>query len=224
MWFCTVEGISRFDGYGFTNFTVADGLPERHVNDFLETRSGEIWLATHGGLARLNPAGLAGSKENPLFTVLLPDNPRAKQINVLFEDETGAVFAGTGDGLYKLNPAGELEAVNLGKPLPDVDALYITSLIKDRRGAMWIGAAGVLIRLLPNGEVEQFTTEHGLHDSNISTILEDKNGRIWIGARPRTYSSDLDLLVTEPKKKSKNCRAALHDEGRIARRMDYRFV
>jgi hypothetical protein len=31
LWFCTVDGISRFDGYGFTNFTIYDGLPDRHV-------------------------------------------------------------------------------------------------------------------------------------------------------------------------------------------------
>jgi ligand-binding sensor domain-containing protein len=44
LWFATVEGISRFDGYAFTNFTTDDGLPNRHVNYFLETRNGRfIW-------------------------------------------------------------------------------------------------------------------------------------------------------------------------------------
>ena len=28
IWFCTGEGLARFDGYGFTNFGVHDGLPE----------------------------------------------------------------------------------------------------------------------------------------------------------------------------------------------------
>jgi ligand-binding sensor domain-containing protein len=27
LWFCTDEGLSRFDGYSFTNYTTADGLP-----------------------------------------------------------------------------------------------------------------------------------------------------------------------------------------------------
>ena len=55
LWFCTAEGISRFDGYAFTSFTGKDGLPDRHVNDFLETRNGTIWIATDAGLAKLNP-------------------------------------------------------------------------------------------------------------------------------------------------------------------------
>src|SRR5262249_6465300 len=40
LWFCTNDGLSRFDGYGFTNYTTDDGLPNRVANDLLETRSG----------------------------------------------------------------------------------------------------------------------------------------------------------------------------------------
>jgi len=41
IWFCTPEGLSRFDGYRFKNFGVAEGLPHRAVYTLLETRSGE---------------------------------------------------------------------------------------------------------------------------------------------------------------------------------------
>src|SRR5882672_12417830 len=57
LWFCTGEGLSRFDGYSFTNYGVDQGLPHTTVNDFLETRNGELWVATNGGLARFNPKG-----------------------------------------------------------------------------------------------------------------------------------------------------------------------
>jgi len=203
LWFCTVEGISRFDGYEFKNFTTADGLPERHVNDLLETKNGAIWIATDSGLARLNPTGRAGSKENPLFSVFVPDHPLAKKINVLFEDENGTVFAGTGGGLFKLNARDELEAVDLGEPLPDANTHFISAIIKDRRGAMWIGAYDGLIRLLPNGTVEHFASEDGLEDTNISTVLEDKTGRIWVGARPGSDATGLSLLVAMPEKNQK---------------------
>src|SRR5262245_34008544 len=39
LWFCTSEGLSRFDGYKFTNYTIDQGLAGRQVNDFLETRN-----------------------------------------------------------------------------------------------------------------------------------------------------------------------------------------
>ncbi len=55
LWFCTSEGLSRFDGYEFHNYGRRDGLPHRVVNDVLETRSGEIWIATGGGLCQYVP-------------------------------------------------------------------------------------------------------------------------------------------------------------------------
>src|SRR5881409_192823 len=61
LWFCTGEGLSRFDGYSFTNFGVNQGLPHAIVNDFLETRGGEIWIATNGGLVLFNPKGVPSS-------------------------------------------------------------------------------------------------------------------------------------------------------------------
>ena len=41
LWFCTGDGLSRFDGYTFTNYGTDQGLPHRVVSDFLETRGGE---------------------------------------------------------------------------------------------------------------------------------------------------------------------------------------
>src|SRR6478672_7513064 len=52
LWFCTTQGLSRFDGYEFRNFGPDEGLPYGSVNDFMETRSGELWLATNEGLVR----------------------------------------------------------------------------------------------------------------------------------------------------------------------------
>src|SRR5688500_4202996 len=57
LWFCTSEGLSRFDGYEFKNYTEDDGLPHRAVTDFLETRSGELWIATSNGLVFFDPRG-----------------------------------------------------------------------------------------------------------------------------------------------------------------------
>lgn len=49
LWFCTRDGVSRFDGYQFTNFGRDQGLPGGD-QDLLETRSGEYWIATGDGV------------------------------------------------------------------------------------------------------------------------------------------------------------------------------
>ena len=50
LWFCTADGLSRFDGYTFTNYGTEQGLPLSTVNDILETSKGDYWVATSGGL------------------------------------------------------------------------------------------------------------------------------------------------------------------------------
>src|SRR5713101_7601903 len=62
LWFCTAEGLSRFDGYKFTNYTTDQGLPSRAIDDFLETHSGEYWVATGNGVSRFKPVAPAQAK------------------------------------------------------------------------------------------------------------------------------------------------------------------
>src|SRR5687768_18410934 len=38
LWFCTYDGLSRFDGYEFVNYSVGDGLPHRVVYDLVIAR------------------------------------------------------------------------------------------------------------------------------------------------------------------------------------------
>src|SRR5215213_9000117 len=117
LWFCTAEGLSRFDGSKFKNFTQDQGLPHRSVNDFLETRDGTYLVATSAGLSIFNPNGKAyrwnileskleqDSDEPPLFQTFAPDTeirPK-KSILSLAEDRQGTIWAGTGFGLFRVD-------------------------------------------------------------------------------------------------------------------------
>src|SRR5213592_3879054 len=62
LWFCTADGLSRFDGYTFTNYGTDQGLPHANVTDLLETRSGEYWVATYGGIVHFNPKGTPSNR------------------------------------------------------------------------------------------------------------------------------------------------------------------
>ncbi len=58
LWFCTADGLSRFDGAHFTNYRVEDGLPAPSINDLLETADGVYWVATNTvGVVRLDLVG-----------------------------------------------------------------------------------------------------------------------------------------------------------------------
>jgi len=46
IWFCTPEGLSRFDGYRIVSFGIAEGLPDGVIESFFETRSGAYLVGT----------------------------------------------------------------------------------------------------------------------------------------------------------------------------------
>lgn len=90
MWFRTTEGLSRFDGYKFVNYGTDHGLPSRHVNDFLESRSGVYSVATDKGLCRFNPEPLPHAKDaarsaSQAFVVYYPgEDAGARDIEVIY--------------------------------------------------------------------------------------------------------------------------------------------
>ena len=105
LWFCTSEGLSRFDGYKFTNYGIDQGLPSRIVSDVLETRSGQYWVATNKGLCRFNPeaATQAGAGSQARFNFdYQGEQTRGHEIYAVLEDHTGVIWCGGGDGLYRL--------------------------------------------------------------------------------------------------------------------------
>ena len=209
LWFCTREGLSRFDGYSFTNYGIRQGLPSANVNDLLETREGVYWVATAGGLCRFNPLGKpqarinhtdGRSADDAMFSVdFTGDDARSKYVSSLLQDRSGVIWCGTQNGLYRLDlVAGEatISPVDLG--IPDyLESRIIESMIEDRRGALWIGSHSGLYRRWQGGQVEAYTIAEGLRDNFIHSLLEDHDGRIWVGTR----SGALCRLVPDPSPK-----------------------
>src|ERR1051325_3581594 len=139
LWFCTHEGLSRFDGYTFTNYGKDQGLLGRDVNDLLETRDGVYLVATDAGVYRFNPIGRAtpgnsqrrteqskGTKRlessaEPMFvTYYQSGEQKPYNATALLEDHAGVIWCGTALGMYQLDRSGEqpfLRFVDMGMPV-----------------------------------------------------------------------------------------------------------
>jgi ligand-binding sensor domain-containing protein/signal transduction histidine kinase len=197
LWFCTEEGLSRFDGYSFRNYGVEQGLPHAIVNDFLETSKGELWIATNAGLVFFNPRGEATARvvlanqtpgRPPMFTVLVPedDDRQARAITVLYEDRGGTIWCGTMKHLYRLERHDnrfKLQFADLETGDGQPTEVYVYDLLEDRAGSLWIAASSGLFRRRPDGRIEHYTKRDGLPDDVIHDLLEDHQGRLWAATR-----------------------------------------
>jgi hypothetical protein len=189
LWFCTDEGLSRFDGYAFSNFGTDQGLPHASVNDLLETRSGEYWLATQGGLVRFNPTGRPdphviyahdGLRPDSMFTVVPSGDTghRAQATTALLEGADGTLLVGTQDGLFRMASGGTLlRAVEIGMP-SEAGQRFATDLLEDAQGSLWVATTSGLYRRWPDGSAARYLPTTHFHD-----LLKDHEGHLWAGTR-----------------------------------------
>lgn len=193
LWFCTADGLVRFDGYNFKLYSEDEGLPSRRVTDFLQARNGEYWIGTAAGLIRFNPNGVLGKQANlpqAMFAEVgfetPPPTPFAKSVNQIYEDPQGALWIGMEDGLCQLiEKQGQPILRRVELPFQNkLGYLPIRSVLKDSRGNLWVGTENgalhsyhTLYRMGPDGKI----TQHGILFGIVNALLETKNGEIWGG-------------------------------------------
>src|SRR5215831_18074717 len=111
LWLATWEGLSRFDGYRFTNYGPRDGLGDPIINDITEDRQGRLWVATNGGgVARLidDPQASLSIQAEPVSGVRrkfvsyrVGDTANSNHVNALLFDSRNNLWCATDGGLYR---------------------------------------------------------------------------------------------------------------------------
>jgi len=88
------EGVYRFNGTTFTNFTTKDGLCDNNAGDIIQDKSGNILIATQAGICRYD-----GKSFTKYFET---DSMNKLMITSLFEDKDGNIWFGAmGKGIYR---------------------------------------------------------------------------------------------------------------------------
>ena len=168
LWFCTREGLSRFDGYRFTSYTTDQGLPNRWVDYLLEARDGSYWVAAGHWVCRFNLTG------PPLFIPyeVPPSGQETAEVHVLLEDSSGLVWCGTSRGLYLMDRGQDpprFQLVDMGMPT-EAEGWFVEALMMDHHGALWCGTRGSgLYRRLADGRVEHYKS--GLPDQDRKSVV-----------------------------------------------------
>ncbi|HZB46084.1 MAG TPA: two-component regulator propeller domain-containing protein [Pyrinomonadaceae bacterium] len=210
LWFCTLDGLSRFDGHRFHNYNKRDGLPHPTVNDLVESRrDGSYWVATNGGgVARFDPAEdarrVAAARDGEAVagpdavgaravfkTYRVGDDAQANIVDVLLEDRDGNIWAGTQGGLFRLGAddiaGGKFERVPLGVPAYAERVMEVGALAEDAEGNLWAGTIRGLVRRFPDGRTTYHPVQAAQGTDYVNALLTDKAGRLWVAHQSGLY-------------------------------------
>lgn len=109
LWFGTTgDGVYRYDGKLFFNYTMKDGLNSNTVWSILEDKTGNIWIGTDAGVCRFDgkiiskiPVSLANSRN---FYPNASQNQSVKNdVWSMIQDKNGIIWFGTTEGVYCYN-------------------------------------------------------------------------------------------------------------------------
>ncbi len=223
LWFCTEEGLSRFDGYTFTNYTTEQGLPSNWVDDFLETRSGVFLVATYAGLCVFNPVGTPLPQDRiaaqpnvaPMFTVYRPGADEiGSHMKVLYEDSAANIWCGTLDGLYRIEVmSGRLifHYVELGIQSSAFEHHRIAAILEEAHGVLLIATRKELFHRFSDGRVESITSNLIVPDRSLMGITEESDGSLWMGTRGGLYG--ISQSEAAPGPKARRCSFVFRQRG-----------
>jgi ligand-binding sensor domain-containing protein/signal transduction histidine kinase len=176
VWFCTTEGLSRYDGYRLISFGTAEGLPHGTVDTFLETRSGAYFAGTSRGLCQFH----AGGGGNRITTYRLGKGGRNENyVEALLESSTGGIWCGTGGGLFEAPRDFQFQR----RLLPGLRQPEVTEILEDSGGKLWVATTSGIYIFGKHGAIESITKADGLPHPYVGRLLQDRSGRIWAGTR-----------------------------------------
>jgi ligand-binding sensor domain-containing protein len=189
MWFGTVDGLNRYNGYEFKIFrpdprNLQHTLKENLIYNIYEDSQERFWVGTNG-LHLLD-------KFTDTFMAYMVDSSNFTYLNIaltLHEDKKGLIWFSAGGGLNRFDPTTKKFTSYL---LPELTPNF--GLAEDESGTFWMGSGAGLYQFNPqNGKFTSFplpdtTNPHPF----IKALLLDSEGILWIG----TDGADLFRLDT----------------------------
>src|SRR5262249_40016147 len=97
VWFCTAEGLVRFDGPAAGTFGGEEGLESPGVRSFLSARDGRLWIGTDAGLVEFVPD--AADATGRFRRAARTDRQPTGAINAVHQSPAGVIWCASGRGL-----------------------------------------------------------------------------------------------------------------------------
>lgn len=198
MWFGTMNGLNRYDGYSFKHYIHepfdSTSLSGNMITELMEDSRGYLWIGTlRSGINCFIPHEETFFR----FNLFHPDKKINTEIRAFEEDESGNIWVGTWEeGLYKIN----VDVDNHNEPNSNNRTIIqlINNELKGRNildlhsdaNSLWIATDSLLFKYyISDGTLQSYSIEtmdplNNNEDSisyEIFSISETEEGYLWLG-------------------------------------------
>lgn len=176
-------------------------MPMPGVRYLMEDSKARLWVASSGGLGRIDAPGRARVRipitdegSEPWF------RRQDESVHGLYQDQDLRIWIGTTGGLHIMDDDGQILAryrARDGLPGPIVWSIY-----RHADGSLWLATSGGLARVVQNGpgvdtlSFDAVGARAGLPDGAVFGIVSDRSGHLWLtGNRGLTRLHPNTLMV-----------------------------
>jgi ligand-binding sensor domain-containing protein/signal transduction histidine kinase/DNA-binding response OmpR family regulator len=208
MWFGTLDGLNRYDGYTITiyrnNPKDTGSISDNTISCIYEDHNHRLWIGTNNGLNLFNETTNKFSRYLPIKGSNSISNAR---INDIAADAANNLWIATDNGLNELKArsAGFVNFAHNSEQVSSPASNHINAICKDKQGNLWLATDKGLdffnlttktFRLYQN-LIGNSNSNAGQDDyNNIQQVRADHEGNLWL------ITNDQGLIVFNPRKNS----------------------
>jgi len=199
LWFGTVNGLARYDGYDFKIYQ-HDGANIESISNnnsgnlFIDSKN-ILWIGTFGGgfnTINLNTGVLTrypySSNKNDLLV--------SELVQTFYEDKQSNIWIGTPNGLYKYTDKIVKHYKHDEENNNSLIHSRVWDILEDSLGNIWIATTQGLSKLNPNNDtIDNYQLPNELVDeisSNEFRKLYLHNNTLWIGSSSALHEFDIE--------------------------------
>lgn len=178
IWFGTENGLTKYDGISFINFTENDGLINKDIWSLFIDSKGVLWIGTLGGVYQFNgqqfiPFPIPETKPDTLRGVT-----SSKIAHCITEDSKGNMWFGTSGGAFVYDGTS-LTNISEKDGLPNNS---VNSILEDKDHHIWFATHHKGISRYDGKSFTNYTANGTIQGNEVWSIYEDPRGDLWFPA------------------------------------------
>lgn len=190
LWVGTIDGLNKYDGYGFKIFKPDPDDPNSISNSYIyniyEDNESNIWIGTRNGLNKYDRKLEKFIKyfNNPDDSTSLSHN----NVRSVYQDKRGNIWIGTLRGLNKFLPQKEAFEIYPYKKNDStgLNHNFVYCTYEDSQNNFWVGShAGLHLMDRDKKTFKLFAknpdNQNSITNNTIKVLMEDRNNILWIG-------------------------------------------